>query len=64
MSFRGVGRPEGAVLLLLLRDLFEDQDPNAMLAGSATIRVDAVAAPIDRVAREVLDPLARLDAAL
>jgi nucleoside 2-deoxyribosyltransferase len=36
---------------------------NAMLAESATIRVDAVAAPIDRVAREVLDALARLEAA-
>lgn len=35
---------------------------NAMLAESATIRVDAVAAPIDRVAREVLDALARLEA--
>jgi len=36
---------------------------NAMLAESATIRVDAVAAPIDQVAREVLDALATLDAA-
>ena len=36
---------------------------NPMLTESATIRVDAVAAPIDRVAREVLDALARLDAA-
>lgn len=36
---------------------------NAMLAESATIRVDAVAAPLDRVAREVLDALARLEAA-
>jgi nucleoside 2-deoxyribosyltransferase len=35
---------------------------NPMLTESATIRVDAVAAPIDRVAREVLDALARLDA--
>lgn len=34
---------------------------NAMLAESATIRVDAVAAPIDRVARAVLDALARLE---
>lgn len=33
---------------------------NAMLAESATIRVDAVAAPIERVAREVLDALAEL----
>ena len=36
---------------------------NPMLAESATIRVDAVAAPIDRVARDVLDALARLEAA-
>jgi nucleoside 2-deoxyribosyltransferase len=36
---------------------------NPMLAESATIRVDAVAAPVDRVAREVLDALARLEAA-
>ena len=36
---------------------------NPMLTESATIRVDAVAAPIDRVAREVLNALARLDAA-
>jgi nucleoside 2-deoxyribosyltransferase len=34
---------------------------NPMLTESATIRIDAVAAPIDRVAREVLDALARLD---
>ena len=34
---------------------------NAMLMQSATIRVDAEAATIDRVAREVLDALARLD---
>jgi hypothetical protein len=34
-----------------------------MLTESATIRVDAVAAPIDRVAREVLDALAKLEAA-
>ena len=34
---------------------------NAMLAESATVRIDAVAAPIDRVAREVLDALARLE---
>jgi nucleoside 2-deoxyribosyltransferase len=33
---------------------------NPMLAESATIRVDAVAAPIDGVAREVLNALARL----
>jgi len=37
---------------------------NPMLTESATIRVDAVAAPIDRVAREVLDALATLEAAL
>lgn len=37
---------------------------NAMLTESATIRVDAVAAPIDRVARELLDALAKLDAAV
>ena len=36
---------------------------NPMLTESATIRVDAVAAPIDRVAREVLDALARLETA-
>jgi nucleoside 2-deoxyribosyltransferase len=36
---------------------------NSMLTESATIRVDAVAAPIDRVAREVLDALARLETA-
>ena len=36
---------------------------NPMLTESATIRVDAVAAPIDRVARDVLDALARLEAA-
>ena len=35
---------------------------NPMLTESATIRVDAVAAPIDRVAREVLDAIARLEA--
>jgi nucleoside 2-deoxyribosyltransferase len=35
---------------------------NPMLTESATIRVDAVAAPIDRVAREVLDALAKLEA--
>lgn len=33
---------------------------NPMLTESATIRVDAVAAPIDRVAREVLGALAKL----
>jgi nucleoside 2-deoxyribosyltransferase len=33
---------------------------NPMLTESATIRIDAVAAPIDRVIREVLDALARL----
>jgi nucleoside 2-deoxyribosyltransferase len=36
---------------------------NPMLTESATIRVDAVAAPMDRVVREVLDALARLEAA-
>jgi nucleoside 2-deoxyribosyltransferase len=36
---------------------------NAMLTESATIRVDAVAASIDRVASELLDALARLEAA-
>jgi nucleoside 2-deoxyribosyltransferase len=36
---------------------------NAMLAESATIRVDAVAAPMDQVAREVVDALARLEVA-
>jgi nucleoside 2-deoxyribosyltransferase len=35
---------------------------NPMLTESATVRVDAVAAPIDRVAREVLDALSRLEA--
>jgi len=35
---------------------------NPMLTESATIRIDAVAATIDRVAREVLDALARLEA--
>jgi nucleoside 2-deoxyribosyltransferase len=33
---------------------------NPMLTESATIRIDAVAAPIDQVAREVLDALERL----
>jgi nucleoside 2-deoxyribosyltransferase len=33
---------------------------NAMLSQSATIRVDAAGAPIDRVIGEVLDALARL----
>jgi nucleoside 2-deoxyribosyltransferase len=36
---------------------------NPMLTESATIRVDAEAAPIDQVARQVLDALARLEAA-
>ena len=36
---------------------------NPMLTESATIRVDAVAAPMDRVARKVLDALASLEAA-
>ena len=35
---------------------------NPMLTESATIRVDAIAASIDRVAREVLSALAKLDA--
>jgi nucleoside 2-deoxyribosyltransferase len=35
---------------------------NPMLTESATIRVDALAASIDQVAREVLDALARLEA--
>ena len=35
---------------------------NPMLTESATIRVDAVAAPIDRVAGDVLAALARLEA--
>jgi len=33
---------------------------NPMLTESATIRIDAVVPPIDRVTREVLDALARL----
>jgi nucleoside 2-deoxyribosyltransferase len=36
---------------------------NPMLTESATIRVDAVATPIDRVVAEVLDALGRLEAA-
>ena len=44
------------------RTASDGSDYNAMLAESATSRVDAVAAPMDRVAREVLDALARLDA--
>ena len=36
---------------------------NPMLTESATIRIDAVAAPIDEVVREVLDALATLEAA-
>ena len=36
---------------------------NAMLTASASIRVDAVAAPIDRIVRELLDALARLETA-
>jgi hypothetical protein len=36
---------------------------NAMLTESATIRVDAATAPIDQVAREVLDAFARLESA-
>jgi hypothetical protein len=33
-----------------------------MVAEAATIRVDALAAPMDRVARGLLDTLATLDA--
>ena len=36
---------------------------NPMLTESATIRIDAVAAPMDEVVREVLAALARLEAA-
>jgi nucleoside 2-deoxyribosyltransferase len=36
---------------------------NPMLTESATIRIDAVAAPMERVIREVLAALARLEAA-
>jgi len=36
---------------------------SVMVTESATIRVDAVAAPTDRVVRDVLDALARLGAA-
>jgi nucleoside 2-deoxyribosyltransferase len=36
---------------------------NAMLGEAATIRVDAVAAPIDQIAREVLAALARIESA-
>ena len=36
---------------------------NPMLTEAATIRIDAVAAPMDRVAREVLAALARLESA-
>lgn len=35
---------------------------NPMLTESATIRIDAVAAPMDRIAREVLEALATLQA--
>ena len=38
----------------------EGSSYNPMLGESATIRVDAVAAPMDQVAREVLEALARL----
>jgi hypothetical protein len=34
-----------------------------MLGEAATIRVDAVAAPIDQIAREVLAALARIESA-
>jgi nucleoside 2-deoxyribosyltransferase len=40
-----------------------DSGYNPMLTESATIRVDAVGAPIDRVVREVLDALQRVDSA-
>jgi nucleoside 2-deoxyribosyltransferase len=36
---------------------------NAMLAGSATIRLDLPSAPMSRVAAEILDALRQLDAA-
>jgi nucleoside 2-deoxyribosyltransferase len=36
---------------------------NSMLSESATIRIDAVTAPIERVASEVLEALASLEAA-
>ncbi len=36
---------------------------NPMLSESATIRIDAEWAPMDRITREVLDALARLDLA-
>ena len=39
-----------------------DSGYNPMLTESATIRVDAVAAPIDRVISEVLDALVKLEA--
>ncbi len=34
---------------------------NPMLTEAATIRIDAIAAPIDQVVREVLDALGRLE---
>jgi nucleoside 2-deoxyribosyltransferase len=37
---------------------------NPMLTEAATIRIDAVAAPLDRVAREILAALSSLEAAL
>ena len=40
-----------------------DSGYNPMLTESATIRIDAAWAPIDRVVREILDALARLEAA-
>ena len=45
------------------RDAGSGSGYNAMVSQSATIRVDAVAAPIDWVVLEVLDALARLEAA-
>ena len=35
---------------------------NPMLTESATLRIDAIAAPVERVVREILDALAKLDA--
>jgi nucleoside 2-deoxyribosyltransferase len=45
------------------RDAGSGSGYNAMLSQSATVLVDPVAAPIGRVAREVLDALAKLEAA-
>ena len=35
---------------------------NPMLTESATVRIDAIAAPMDQVVREIVAALARLDA--